>query len=223
MNILYFLLGSCLGSWICASAYRYDLPEIKQSKRSICPVCHQILPFYDLIPIISWIRLKGKCRFCHHEIPLDHFICEIICGLLIMFCMHLHRPLFMCSLTCVLVYAAYTDMYHGLIPDRCHVLILIIYVLSEPFNWKMQIIFSFSVFCVLYLIAYSTQALGYGDVKLIASMSLLMDLYALSWMICIASTSALLINLPKKRKKDKIRFAPYLSFACFVVLLLNTI
>ena len=222
MNILYFLFGSCLGSWICASAYRYNLPELKQSKRSICPICHHKLPFYDLIPVISWIHLKGKCRFCHHEIPFDHLLCEVLCGLLIMLCMHLDHSLLMCSLICVLVYAAYTDMYHGLIPDRCHVLILLIYVLSEPYDWKNQIIFSLCVFCVLYLIAYLTQALGYGDVKYITSMSLFMNLYALSWMICIASTSALIFNFTK-RKKDKIRFAPYLSFACFVVLLFSTI
>ena len=222
MDLLYFLFGSCLGSWICASAYRYNLPELKNEKRSICPQCHQKLPFYDLIPIISWFYLKGKCRFCHHEIPFDHLVCEVLCGLLMVFCMHQDNPLLICCLAYVLIYAAYTDIYHGLIPDRCHVMMFLIYVLSEPAEWEMQMLYFFIVLCVLYLVAYMSQGLGYGDVKLIASMSLFISLYKLLWVICIASTSALIFNL-SKRKKDKIRFAPYLGFSCFVVLLFSTL
>ena len=218
-----FLFGSCLGSWICASATRYDQPELKKKKRSVCPHCQQTLSWKDLIPVISWIALKGKCRFCGHRIPFDHLLSEVLMGLLMMWCVTQSKPIVMTILMSTLVYAAYTDAYSGLIPDRCHVLIVLAYLLSGPADLRLQGLYVVIVFVVLYLIAKFSKGLGYGDVKLIASISLWLSAYELIWMICIASTSALLITCLTKIKKDKIRFAPYLSVACFVVLLLSTV
>ena len=218
-----FLFGSCLGSWICASATRYDQPELKQNQRSVCPHCKETLLWCDLIPIFSWIHLRGKCRFCHHSIPIDHLACEVLMGLLMMWCITQSKPIVMTILISTLVYAAYTDAYHGLIPDRCHVLVLLAYLLSGPGDFILQGLYTVTVFLVLYLLAKFGKGLGFGDVKLIASMSLWFSAYELIWMICIASTSALLVTCFSKIKKDKIRFAPYLSFACFVVLLFSTV
>lgn len=81
-SIILFVIGSSLASFYCVVATR--LPEglsiIKPS--SHCLNCHQKLKWYELIPILSYIFLKGRCRYCHSKIPLYEFITEISTGIL---------------------------------------------------------------------------------------------------------------------------------------------
>lgn len=83
---LLFILGACLGSFLCCQARRLHL-KTKKSKplgsRSVCLSCKYKLKWYDNIPIFSWLFLKGKCRKCGKKIGLAEFISEI--GLAIAF------------------------------------------------------------------------------------------------------------------------------------------
>jgi len=82
MILLFILFASLfflsIGSFLNVIAYRLVHPHTLFIKRSFCPHCHHFIAWYDLIPIASWIVLKGKCRRCKHTIsPLYPFI-EII-------------------------------------------------------------------------------------------------------------------------------------------------
>ncbi len=83
--ILLFVLGACLGSFLCCQVRRLHLKEKKShpklSKRSVCLHCGCQLKWYDNIPIISWLLLKGKCRQCHHKIGIAEFLSELGTGL----------------------------------------------------------------------------------------------------------------------------------------------
>ena len=86
--ILLFIVGSCLGSFCCCSARRIHLKENtkgrnhqKINSRSICLDCGKQLKWYDNIPIISWLILRGKCRYCHKKIGIAEFLSEIGFGL----------------------------------------------------------------------------------------------------------------------------------------------
>lgn len=59
----------CWGSFLNVIAYRliHDLP-LQINSRSLCPNCHHCISWYDLIPLLSWINLQGKCRHCHNKI-----------------------------------------------------------------------------------------------------------------------------------------------------------
>ena len=83
-SIMFFILGSVLASFYCVLATR--LPEGKSIVRpgSHCEHCNHPLKWYELIPIFSYLFLRGKCRACHKRIPVYEFICEIITGLLFM-------------------------------------------------------------------------------------------------------------------------------------------
>ena len=77
---LMFILGACIGSFLCCMARRLRLKETKKplkSKRSICLHCRYQLKWYDNIPIISWLVLRGKCRKCGKKIGLMEFLSEI--------------------------------------------------------------------------------------------------------------------------------------------------
>ena len=81
-TIIFFAIGSALASFYCVLATR--LPEGKSiiKPRSHCIECNHELSWYELIPVISYIFLKGKCRSCGKRIPVYTFIAEIGTGLL---------------------------------------------------------------------------------------------------------------------------------------------
>ena len=84
--IILFILGACLGSFLCCQARRLHLKAAKQGSkklgsRSVCLNCHYQLKWYDNVPIFSWLFLKGKCRQCHQKIGLAEFISELTLAL----------------------------------------------------------------------------------------------------------------------------------------------
>ena len=79
-----FIFGSVFGSFACCQAWR--IYQNKSSKklgtRSVCMSCHKKLKWYDNIPVISWLTLRGKCRYCQAKIGKAEIISEILLGLI---------------------------------------------------------------------------------------------------------------------------------------------
>lgn len=79
--VLYvFILGLCVGSFINALEYRLSSKKTIKG-RSMCPNCKHQLVWYDLIPLISWVALRGKCRYCKKPISWQYPIVEFATGL----------------------------------------------------------------------------------------------------------------------------------------------
>ncbi|PIE02512.1 MAG: hypothetical protein CSA81_06780 [Acidobacteria bacterium] len=66
--VFFFMLGACIGSFMNVVFYRYPLNRSVVSPGSACPSCKKAIAFYDNIPILAWIILKGCCRHCHLKI-----------------------------------------------------------------------------------------------------------------------------------------------------------
>lgn len=81
-NIIYFSIGCCFGSFINVLIYRLPLDKSIIFPRSQCIKCGYKIHWYENIPIISWILLRGKCRNCKKNISIMYPFIEIICGLL---------------------------------------------------------------------------------------------------------------------------------------------
>lgn len=83
--VMMFLMGAAFGSFLCCQAWRLKLSQEKKKnklgKRSVCLSCHKQLKWYDNIPIISWLMLRGKCRFCKKKIGLSEIVAEVHTGL----------------------------------------------------------------------------------------------------------------------------------------------
>ena len=75
-----FFLGALLGSFINAVIYRvhHNLDFI--FSRSYCPSCHHKLSFLDMVPILSYIALRGRCRYCNSKVPVIYLLSEVIFG-----------------------------------------------------------------------------------------------------------------------------------------------
>ena len=85
MNIFWFILGTILGSFYLVVGTRLPKDEDVIKSRSKCDSCQKTLKWYNLIPIFSYIFQKGRCSSCGQKISIDHFLVELITGLLFLF------------------------------------------------------------------------------------------------------------------------------------------
>lgn len=86
--LAFSMVGACLGSFAGAVAYRIAHQKswiidknyssgVSQPARSSCPSCHHQLSIFDLIPVLSWVCLRGKCRYCEEPISVRYPAIEL--------------------------------------------------------------------------------------------------------------------------------------------------
>ena len=83
-NFLYaitFIIGTFFGSFFTLAVYRIPRKEDILIKHSYCPNCNSKLGFFDLFPVLSYILLGGKCRYCKNKIRPRYLILELLTGL----------------------------------------------------------------------------------------------------------------------------------------------
>jgi leader peptidase (prepilin peptidase)/N-methyltransferase len=74
---LFFCLGLCLGSFTTALVYRLPRRLNWTTERSRCPACHHVLGPLDLVPLFSWLFLRGQCRYCRAPISARYPLIEL--------------------------------------------------------------------------------------------------------------------------------------------------
>lgn len=80
--IFIFAIGAVLGSFYTLAVYRIPLKQDITHTRSYCPKCNHKLNFWDLIPILSYVFLRGRCRYCKEKIRPRYIIIEILSGVI---------------------------------------------------------------------------------------------------------------------------------------------
>ena len=79
---LIFVIGTLFGSFFTLAIYRIPLHQDITHKRSYCPTCNHKLSFLDMVPILSYLLLKGKCRYCKQKIRIRYLLLEVLTGIL---------------------------------------------------------------------------------------------------------------------------------------------
>ena len=79
--IIMFMIGTVFGSFFTLAVYRIPRKENIIYKHSYCPNCNHKLGFFDMIPILSFLMLKGKCRYCGKKIRIRYFCLELLSGI----------------------------------------------------------------------------------------------------------------------------------------------
>lgn len=85
LYVLIFIIGSLFGSFLTLATYRIPLHKNITHERSFCPNCKHKLSFFDLIPILSYIFLRGRCRYCKKKIKIRYLIFEVFTGICFVF------------------------------------------------------------------------------------------------------------------------------------------
>jgi leader peptidase (prepilin peptidase)/N-methyltransferase len=73
-------LGACVGSFLQACYFRIPIGKSVVWPGSACPSCQQALRWHDNLPIVGWLLLRGRCRYCRQQIPFRYLWMEILCG-----------------------------------------------------------------------------------------------------------------------------------------------
>ena len=121
-KILVFIFGSIIGSFLNVCIHRMPLGESVVWPRSHCPKCNKRIPGYDNVPFLSYLILKGRCRFCKERISLRYPIVEFLSAsmfLLLFMRFGLSYDFFLyIVLACSLIIATFVDLRHRIIPDE---------------------------------------------------------------------------------------------------------
>lgn len=234
--IVFFILGTVLGSFYHVVGTR--LPEEKSivNPPSHCPKCKHRLKWYELIPVISYIIQKGKCKECKARIPINYMLMEIVTGVLFAVCYNEFG--FSSELIVSLIFVStiviniVSDIEYMIIIDETLVistlLIIIVYLITEGISATAPHLYSaIGAFLTMYLIKlagdkmFKKESLGGGDIKLMFLFGLVIG-YGMS--ICtiflatfIAFPLALYIMYSKK--DNMIPFGPFLCMAATLFLI----
>lgn len=124
-NIIAFIFGSIVGSFLNVCIYRMPLGESIVWPRSHCPACKKKIPGYDNIPFLSYALLGGRCRFCKQRISPRYLVVELLTALLFVASYKrfgLSYDFFFYTLfICGLLIATFVDIKHRIIPDEISV------------------------------------------------------------------------------------------------------
>ena len=243
--IFIFILGLIMGSFANVCIYRMprDLSIIKPN--SHCTNCNSFIKWYDNIPVISYIFLKGKCRNCGSKISFIYPAIELSCGLLFLLMYFLFGFSYMLFPFCIYVFSLLVvtviDFDFQIIPDEISFLLITVGLLTSFFNVMLgdtilhRILNSFLGFVVgggsLLLVAivgkwiFGKDAMGGGDIKMMAGIGCFIGwdkvLFAIFIACVLGSIFGIFMMILKKiGRKQEIPFGPYLAAASLLVLFL---
>ncbi|OLN23537.1 prepilin peptidase [Domibacillus antri] len=177
MHVLMFLYGLVLGSFYNVVGLRVPSGHSIVKPRSACPLCGRQLTAPDLIPVVSYLMLKGKCRKCGAPIPPIYPLIELLTGLLFMyaflsfgFTVELFIALILISMLVIIVVS---DLAYMLIPDKILCVFFVLFVIArfiQPLTpWWDSLAGAAAAFMLLLLVAVlSKGGMGGGDIKLFA-------------------------------------------------------
>ena len=238
MNILYliifFLLGLFMGSFLTVVGLRLPKHENFISNRSYCDECKHTLSFLDMIPVLSYLFLKGKCRYCKNNIdPLSSYM-EMFTGILfaLSYCIFgLSYELFIAlGIVSMLIIISVSDISYYIIPDEVLIFftgyfLIILTLYNGVISALVSVLSGFVMFLIMYTIMlignflFKKESLGGGDIKLMFVIGLILSPLPSLFVIFFGSLIALPISfMILMRKKTKlIPFGPFLLIAFLVI------
>ena len=232
--ICFFIIGTVMGSFYHVVATRLSMEESIIKPGSHCPRCNHFLRWYENIPIISYLMLKGRCSECGSKIPLSYLVVEIVTGALFAVCYHvfgisielLIGIIFISSLVIVII----SDIEYMIILDEVLIVstlvVAVIYVIFLGLEQAAYHIYSgVGAFVIMYSIKllgdklFKKESLGGGDIKLMFLFGMVLGLPMSVCTIFLATFIAFPVALIIlfSNKENVIPFGPFLSMAAMII------
>ena len=241
-GILILLVGFSIGSFINVILYRMPKRIDFLTSRSKCPSCSLQLKWFDLIPLISFILLNGKCRSCKQKISLGYFFVELIAGFLTLAVFLVFRDniwsliLWMSVVNTIFLLALF-DMRYFILPDKILITIFLLVAIFYTLDW-LKIIESTSISPLQSLVGAviglailgsfwlfsKGKWMGFGDVKFAFVLGYIFGIYGGLIVIYVGSLIGgglgiiLLIN-HKASFKTKMPFGTFLGLSAILYII----
>jgi len=237
------MVGAIVGSFLNVCIYRMPKGESVVMPRSHCTACNKTIPWYDNLPLLSILFLKGKCRFCKGRISVLYFLVELLTalaflGLFSIFGLSVKFVVYT-ILACALIVVSFIDFKIQEIPDEITLPGMVIgvalaFVFPELMSQRERIpailgslTGLFAGGGMIYLMGvigkmlFRKDAMGGGDVKLMAMLGAFLGwrLIVLTFFLAPFFGAVVGIAVKLKTKEDLIPYGPHLSLAAIVALL----
>lgn len=230
LKIWIFIFGTLIGSFLNVVIYRIPRNQSIVSPRSKCPQCGNLIKWYQNIPVLSWLFLRGKCANCGFKIPIKYPLVELICGFIsinlfpeVLGPEYIFTYVYYFSLACALLAHFIIDIEHKLLPDKINIYLLVItipYVLltSPPIYWLMGGAIGFLAPLIVTWLFYKLRGqigLGGGDIKLFGILGLILGPVGVMhniFMSCFfgAIIGIILMATKKIDRNTALAFGPYI-------------
>ncbi|MBE6399196.1 MAG: prepilin peptidase [Lentisphaerae bacterium] len=235
-----FAMGACLGSFLNVCIWRIPRGESLSKAASHCTVCGTPIHWYDNLPVLSFLILRGRCRSCRTPYSASYFIVELLCGVLFTLMVvktgllqqtpeiiPAHAAMIFFAVGCAII-----DWKHQIVPDKLTFSMIACGILSAlllPGAWGMESRVD-SLFFVaasgavpaafVALLALASKVckcgriMGWGDVKFILGAGMLIGFPGIMFSLCAGSMIGFITGTVMKRKH--IAFCPFLAISCVI-------
>ena len=229
-HLLLFLCGLAAGSFLNVLIHRLPRGEAMGFSRSHCPSCRRQLGALELIPLFSFLWLRGKCRHCGRPISLRYPFIELLGGVVtVLWGMSFSGTtgkIVYLLLTYALIAVAFIDLEHKIIPNRLTIPFPLAGLVFMAWKGELPAALTGGLLGggVLFLIVLCyPKGMGMGDVKLLAMIGVYLGWERIFFVLFLASLLATavalaLIAAKKMTRKDPIPFGTFLAFAAFILL-----
>ena len=240
-RIFVFVIGAIIGSFLNVCIHRIPKGGSIVSPASHCPHCKKSIPWYDNIPVFSYLVLAGKCRHCKGKISFRYPLVELVTAgliLLLYISLGVSAKFFIYSaLTSALIAVTFIDLDVSEIPDGISVGglaagIVLAFMFPSLFGLSLRwpsflssILGAFAGGLSIYAmglfgrLAFKKEAMGGGDVKLMAMIGSVLGWKLVLLAFFIAPVLGAISGVSAKLKgRDTIPYGPYLSAAAVVVM-----
>jgi len=225
LSLLFFILGSVVGSFLNVIIDRFATNRSVTKGRSYCESCKKTLGPIELVPILSYLFLRGRCRHCKAQIPPRILLVELGCAIALLF---LYMQFGLSVVFIILALIVFTsiaiffiDLEYGIIPDKLTIfltLVAVIYVYVgdfDPLNHLQAALGALLFFAALYFFTKG-RGMGFGDVKISFALGLIlgfpMVIYGLYLAFLTGATVSIILVLWKKKsfRTGTVPFGPFL-------------
>ena len=244
---LLFLYGIVIGSFLNVCIYRIPEKQDIVKTSSHCMTCGYKLKWYDLVPLFSFILLKGRCRKCHTKLSLQYPIVEAVNGVMYVLIFAIKKvdittylyvdhvremiPLFdaiiLCALFSVLLVIGVIDFRTYEIPFGCNIFICVlglIHMVLHYADWVDYLIgfFAVSTFLLIIYLCTKGRGIGGGDIKLMAAAGLLLGwkyILLAFFLGCILGSVLHILRMKLTKADHVLAFGPYLAMGIGIAVL----
>ena len=242
--ITIFIIGTLLGSFFTLAVYRIPLKKDITHERSFCPNCNHRLEFFDLIPVLSYIFLGGKCRYCKQKIRPRYILLELFSGIIfLLFYISLKIDLFNIDVNKIIyfifgIFYISTLFIIGGIEKEKHyipssvfifgltisaIYIIYLYIINAiMYKYVIYFVFMFIITILNFVIINKKEKQNYY-LQILILVTLLL-FFIQEKLVIIGVLISLILGLIKSKlnkKTEKIPFGFYLCFTNIALLIIN--
>ena len=233
-----FVFGAIFGSFLNVLIYRVPRGESVVSPPSACPACGTRIRFWDNVPLLSYVILRGRCRDCGARISPRYFVVELAAALIpLLFYLRfgLGRELAVYwPLSCVLLFLTFVDLDHRILPDKVTLPGIAVGLIVAPLvgltTFPESLIGVVAGGGALYLIAlagsavFGKESMGGGDIKLAAMLGAFLGWQGVIVFLFVAFFVGAVVGvavLAARRSEGDhtIPFGPFIALGAFVAML----